>query len=164
MARTRDYAAVSRSITTITGSRQNRMDVFADALWRHTHETGVSWCGFYTAEEGDTGMRLGPSRNSPACDPIALTGLCGKSWLEKTPIVAVDLSNLAGKVIKCDPRDLSEVIVPCFDHDGSCWGVLDLDSHERHTFTDHDALELHRLLIVSGLSWDGHAMRRVKHL
>ena len=159
----RDYDAIARSLRGITGSRRARMEMVADALWRHLSDKGVSWCGFYTAEEGDEEMVLGPCRNSPACSPIALTGLCGRSWLDKAPIVAVDLGNLSGRVIKCDPRDQSEVVVPLFDQDGSCWGVLDLDSHERNSFGDSDAKELHKLMIICGLSWDGHAERRVKH-
>jgi len=139
------------------------MEVVAEALWRHLSEKGVSWCGFYTPSEGDEGMTLGACRNSPACSPIALNGLCGRSWLDKAPIIANDLTNLGDRVIKCDPRDLSEVVVPLFDQDGSCWGVLDLDSHERNSFLDSDAHQLHKLMIICGLSWDGHAERRVKH-
>lgn len=160
----RDYQAISRSLAGITGSRVNRMEVAVEALWQHLSDKGVSWVGFYTAGAGDEEMILGPCRNTPACSPIALTGLCGKSWLEKTPIVAGDLTNLGGRVIKCDPRDLSEVVVPMFNSDGSCWGVLDLDSHDRNSFSDADARALDRLMIAAGLSWDGHAERRVKHL
>jgi len=160
----RDYGAISRSLSGVSGSRANRMEQAVDALWRHLQDKGVSWVGFYTAGAGDQEMILGPCRDRPACSPIALTGLCGKAWLEKTPIVAADLANLGGRVIRCDPRDLSEVVVPMFDADGSCWGVLDLDSHERGSFTDADARALDHLAIAAGLSWDGHAERRIKHL
>ncbi len=159
----RDYGAIARSLRGVAGSRANRMEVVADTLWRHLHDKDVSWCGFYTASEGDEEMILGACRNSPACSPIALSGICGRSWLDKAPIVAADLSNLGDRVIKCDPRDLSEVVVPLFDQDGTCWGVLDLDSHDRNSFNDSDAKELHKLMIICGLSWDGHAERRVKH-
>ncbi len=159
----RDYPAIARSLRYIKGTRQRRMEDVADALWRHLNDAGVSWCGFYTAQKGDEEMVLGPCRDTPACSPIALSGLCGQSWLSKAPIIANDLSNLGDRVIKCDPRDLSEVVVPLFDQEGSCWGVLDLDSHERNSFLDNDAKELRQLMILSGLSWDGHAERRVKH-
>ncbi len=159
----RDYAAISRSLSGVSGSRANRMEIVADALWRHLCEKGVSWAGFYTAEAGDEQMILGPCRDKPACSPIGLNGLCGRSWLDRCPIVATDLTNLGDRVIKCDPRDLSEVVVPMFDSEGACWGVLDLDSHERGSFTDADARALDRLTIAAGLNWDGHAERRVKH-
>ncbi len=160
----RDYGAISRSLSGVTGLRANRMEVVADALWRHLSDKGVSWVGFYTAGPGDDQMILGPCRDSPACSPIALNGLCGRSWLDKAPIVAADLGVMGDKVIRCDPRDLSEVVVPMFDSEGVCWGVLDLDSHERASFTDADARALDRLTIAAGLNWDGHAERRIKHL
>ena len=36
---------------------------------------------------------------------------------------------------------------------GACYGVLDLDSFERSAFSEHDLLNLRRLMESTGLSW-----------
>jgi len=43
-------------------------------------------------------------------------------------------------------------VIPLFDADGRCWGVLDLDSFTRGAFTMHDADALHECLAAAGLT------------
>lgn len=151
----RDYAAIARDAAAAIRpgmARRERMGALIDVLWRHLHPTGVSWIGFYTREPGADEMLLGPRRDKPACSPIGMHGACGRSCLDRTGLVVPDVASLGEGYIACDPRDLSEVVVPCLDADGGCWGVLDADSFERDAFTEHDARELARILDATGLT------------
>lgn len=151
-------------------TRDERMTAAVDALWERLSLTGLSWVGFYIfvprcilredggimgGEEGgaaDNGLVLGPCRDKPACSPIGLNGACGRSYLSKRSLVVTDVAHLGARYIACDPRDRSEVVVPCFNADGTVWGVLDADSFEVNAFGERDAEELARLLHAWGLS------------
>ena len=74
-----------------------------------------------------------------------------------TGLKLADVANLGAGYIACDPRDKSEVVVPCFDDDGSCWGVLDADSYDVRAFSEDDALALVAVLEDAGLSKRGVA-------
>ena len=126
------------------------MDLAVDRLWSHLHTTGISWLGFYARAGKD--MVLLARRDKPACSPIGLHGVCGRACLERTSIVVTDVANLGDAYVACDPRDLSELVIPMFDRDGTCWGVFDADSFQRDSFTTHDAHELHSLFCAIGLT------------
>jgi GAF domain-containing protein len=66
--------------------------------------------------------------------------------------VVHDVWELGESYVTCDPRDRSEVVVPLIDKDGSCWAVLDLDSHEVGAFTEADAQGLTSALRAAGLA------------
>ena len=149
----RDYEPIALALSHASGARARRMRDVADVLWRFLKDHGVSWVGFYTISEDASEMELGPSRDSPACNPIALHGACGKTWRTKRPMIVHDVTNLGPDYVACDPRDLSELVIPMFERDGSCWGVLDLDSRERNAFSEIDLIELRRIMESVGLSW-----------
>jgi GAF domain-containing protein len=81
--------------------------------------------------------------------------MCGRSYREALPIVVRDVAELEGGYIACDPRDRSEVVVPCFDDQGKVYAVLDVDGYAPNDFSAHDAERLHDLLVRSGLSSGG---------
>jgi putative methionine-R-sulfoxide reductase with GAF domain len=132
-------------------TRQDRMCAVVDALWARFAGAGYSWVGFYTKAPGEE-MVLGPRRDKPACSPIGLHGMCGLSWRERRAVVVDDVRRLAGHYVACDPRDMAEVVVPMLEPDGSCWGVLDVDSFEIGAFTVADAIGLAGLVERAGLS------------
>ncbi len=143
-----------------SGDRAHRMRSAADALWEALHPLGVSWIGFYEiapennthgAEPGNA-MILGPHRDKPACSPIGLHGACGRSWRQCRAMVVTDVANLGEDYVACDPRDRAELVLPCLDADGSCWGVLDADSYEPRCFDLEDARHLGRFLVAAGLT------------
>jgi putative methionine-R-sulfoxide reductase with GAF domain len=144
----------------IEGDRAARMRAAADALWDALHGVGVSWIGFYEiAREGHTygaeagsAMVLGPHRDKPACSPIGLHGACGRAWRERRTLVVRDVASLGAGYVACDPRDRSELVIPCFDADGACWGVLDADSFEAECFDTGDAAAVHGFLVSAGLT------------
>ena len=97
-------------------------------------------------------MLLHARRDKPACSPIGLQGVCGRAWLEKRPVIVADVATLGEAYIACDPKDRSEVVIPLFEPDGSCWGVLDADSYEVGAFGDLDVGGLTRAVERMGLS------------
>ncbi|MEL6329657.1 MAG: hypothetical protein AAFR38_08345 [Planctomycetota bacterium] len=169
----RDAACASllEAARSISGDRGARMRAFADAYWSafglgSDPSVGgpASWAGFYEiapegnehgAEPGDA-MVLAAHRDKPACSPIGMQGACGRSFLEARSMVVRDVRSLGENYVACDPRDLSEVIVPLFevgaDGVGGCWGVFDVDSFELGAFDESDAALLRRALELAGLS------------
>jgi putative methionine-R-sulfoxide reductase with GAF domain len=102
--------------------------------------------------EGNDELVLGPSRDKPACSPIGLHGACGRAFREKRPLVVRDVVDLGASYVACDPRDRSEVVVPLFEPDGTCWGVLDLDSFDVGSFDRVDVDGLLALLRLGELT------------
>ncbi|MGD2110569.1 MAG: GAF domain-containing protein [Phycisphaerae bacterium] len=147
----RPYAQLADKAATVTGDRSARMKAVVDALWDALHPAGVSWAGFYI-HEGRDDLILGPHRDKPACSPILLHGACGQAFTSREPLVVRDVAELGENYIACDPADRSEVVVPLFDKDGNCWGVLDLDSRDLAAFDDTDVDGLRRVLTAAGLS------------
>ncbi len=131
--------------------RNLRMQKVVDLLWELLHPTGVSWVGFYLHVGGDE-LILGPRRDKPACSPIGLHGACGKAFVSRNPLLVRDVAELGENYIACDPRDRSEVVLPLVNEDDTCWGVLDLDSHEVGAFDESDVAGLRRILRKAGLS------------
>ncbi len=132
--------------------------IIADALWETLRNKGVSWVGFYRFHPGaphESAMTLGPSRNTPACSPIGLHGVCGQALTSRSIRIIHDVADLGEAYVACDPRDKSEIVLPCqagaSDHDAPCWGVLDLDSHEVGAFDESDAQGLIKVLNAAGV-------------
>jgi putative methionine-R-sulfoxide reductase with GAF domain len=98
-----------------------------------------------------TELVLGPSRNTPACSPIGLHGVCGQSFTRSVVRVIRDVRELGPDYIACDPRDRSEVVLPLLGPDGRPFAVLDVDSHEVGRFTDEDARQFRAILHAAGL-------------
>ena len=155
----RDYTSLSADLDARLdpdSSRPDRMRLVIDACWEHLSRTGVSWIGFYTREAGANEMLLGPRRDKPACSPIGLHGACGQACTQKTTLVVTHVRNLGAGYVACDPRDTSELVIPCIDADGSCWGVLDADSFDEGSFTEADAAALGGILERAGLTMHAH--------
>lgn len=130
------------------------MQAFVDCAWDALAPSGVSWIGFYLdvpgAPDGER-LVLGPRRDTPACSPIGLHGACGQCLVSGMPLVVHDVRELGAKYIACDPRDRSELVVPC-RLGGAVWGVLDVDSHAVGCFADADQVAAARALRAWGLS------------
>jgi len=136
----RDYSDLP---TAVCNTLHERMIALVDLLWERFHSQGYSWVGFYMPGQAESGaaageMILGPCRNSPACSPIGLHGMCGLAYLHRRSVLVHDTQTLSDHYIACDPRDRSEVVIPMLDQKGMCVGVLDIDSHQPGAFTTHD--------------------------
>ncbi len=129
------------------------MRLLTDILWDALHQASVSWAGFYLHDPTDPeALILGPRRDKPACSPIGLHGACGQCFLSRQTVIVPDVAALGANYIACDPRDRSELVLPCLGPDGSPWGVLDLDSYDVGAFDQRDADSLTRILEIAGLS------------
>ena len=146
----RPYDKVIRELTR-SGDRQQRMRALVDTLWDALKDTGISWVGFYL-HEGRDDLVLAPHRDKPACSPIGLNGACGRAFRERRPLVVRDVAALGENYIACDPRDRAELVIPLFEADGRCWGVLDLDSFEAGAFGIEDVEGLLGALQAAGLT------------
>lgn len=135
----------------LPAEREARARALVDALWNALCRTRVSWIGVYVFQPPDA-LVLGPARNKPACSPIGLHGACGQALGERRPLIVTDVRRLGPNYIACDPRDLSELVVPLFDPRGDCWAVLDLDSFEVNAFDESDADGIRRVLERFGLA------------
>ena len=152
----RPWSAVERALRGALPAgveRHVRMHAFVRAAWPALAPTGVSWLGFYERDPSDdTRLLLAAREPRPACSPIGLHGACGQCLLAGQPLVVRDVAELGAGYIACDPRDRSEVVVPCLEASGRAWGVLDLDSHDVDSFTPADARALAGMLKMAGLS------------
>ena len=133
------------------GERPERMRAAIGVLWAGLKDTGVSWVGFYLHEAGEE-LVLGPREPKPACSPIGLHGACGQVFASRKPLVVRDVRELGENYVACDPRDQSEVVIPLLDDGGTCWGMLDLDSHDTGSFGPADVTGLQLVLRAAGLT------------
>jgi len=154
MAGTRPYGALAVEARRLSGGWKDREEAFralTELLWEGLCTTGVDWLGFYVPDEGGSALVLAACRPVPACSPIGLHGVCGRAFLEKRAQVVPDVHALGENHIVCDPRNLSEVVVPWLDGGGRCFAVLDLDSRALAAFTDEDARGLEAVLKAASL-------------
>ena len=149
----RDYLAIAAAVSPV-GTRRDRMQSAADAIWDATADLGVSWVGFYLDDPeapDDRRLVLGPHRDGPACSPIGMHGVCGGALVNGRTQIIADVVDRGDAYIACDPRDRAEIAVPMIDAGGVAWGVLDLDSHQVGAFDHDDARGLEIVLAAAGL-------------
>ena len=61
-------------------------------------------------------------------------------------VVVRDVRELGENYIACDPRDLSEIVVPVRARDGRVTGVLDIDSYSVGAFGETDRIALEQFV------------------
>jgi len=99
------------------------MQRLVDALWEVCSRHAFSWVGFYlyapeVVHHQDNAaslpLILGPRRDTPACSPIGLHGVCGQALTGGCIRIVDDIAVLGASYIACDPEDRSEIVLPCF--------------------------------------------------
>ena len=151
----RDYQPVIDAVRGASGNDEARMQRVVDALWDAFAAAGVSWVGFYVADESkpeSERLLLGPRRDKPACSPIGLHGVCGAGYASGATQIVADVRALGESYVACDPRDLSEIVVPIASANGAVTGVLDLDSFDVGSFDESDDEGLRAVLTAAGFS------------
>ncbi|MBU2712631.1 GAF domain-containing protein, partial [Zooshikella harenae] len=68
-------------------------------------------------------------------------GVCGTAVIEAVTQIVTDVHQFPGH-IACDSASLSELVIPLFDKQGNCRGVLDIDSPSLARFDQQDATGL----------------------
>ena len=106
------------------------------------------WTGFYRADEKSNTLVLGPFQGPAACMRIGFgKGVCGSSWKEDRTLVVPDVHEFPGH-IACSSLSQSEIVVPLHGKDGKTIGVLDIDSDQKATFDETDALWLEKIAAI----------------
>ncbi|HEV7700721.1 MAG TPA: GAF domain-containing protein [Pyrinomonadaceae bacterium] len=107
---------------------------------------GFFWVGFYLAR-GDQ-LVLGPFQGPLACTRINFTdGVCGHAYTTRETVIVPNVDEFPGH-IACASESKSEIVVPILAADGSCIGVLDVDSDRLADFSIVDAEGLGRVVKI----------------
>ena len=105
----------------------------------------LNWAGFYLWSQEDQELVLGPFQGKPACLRIKpARGVCGAAYREQRTQRVADVHAFPGH-IACDGDTRSELVIPLM-HQGSCVGVLDLDSPKLERFSENDQTLLEELV------------------
>ena len=89
-------------------------------------------------------MVLGPFQGPVACTRIAKgIGVCGLAWSREQSIVVGNVHEFPGH-IACSAESNSEIVIPLIK-EGSCIGVLDIDSTSYDGFDEVDQFWLEKL-------------------
>ncbi|HUU06403.1 MAG TPA: GAF domain-containing protein [Patescibacteria group bacterium] len=101
------------------------------------------WCGFYRLLDDD--LVVGPYQGPLACQVLAKNkGVCWEAVKRGETIIVADVRLFPGH-IACDPRSLSEIVVPVRDEKGAIVAVLDVDSDKLAQFDEADAAGLQEI-------------------
>lgn len=105
------------------------------------------WTGFYVVDpaKGDE-LVVGPYQGALGCLRIAFgRGVCGKAAASGQTQIVEDVNAFADH-IACDPRSVSEIVVPVWDGAGRLIGVLDVDATVAAAFDRVDAAGLEAIV------------------
>lgn len=112
------------------------------------------WTGFYMLRDGDLVVRC--YQGPVACQVLARDkGVCWAGINSGETIVVGDVHQFPGH-IACDSRSNSEIVVPVRDARGIITGVLDVDSKEKESFDQTDALWLEKIVALVYSAREGH--------
>ena len=141
-----DYSSLNASLRSLVSGVPHRTANLANAaalLWQELDS--INWAGFYLLE--DDLLILGPFQGKPACIEIPLgKGVCGTAAEKNETVVVPNVHEFPGH-IACDSASESEIVIPIHDG-GNLFGVLDIDSPERHRFRDEDKTGLEECVRV----------------
>lgn len=97
-----------------------------------------NWVGFYFKNGNKEELKLGPFSGEPT-EHIIIPygkGICGQTAVSGKTFVVQDVSE-QDNYLACSVETQSEIVVPIFK-DGENIGQIDIDSHDKHPFTDKD--------------------------
>lgn len=102
------------------------------------------WVGFYIEKEGQ--LVLGPFQGPLACTRINFgEGVCGHAYSTRTTVIVPNVDEFPGHIV-CASESRSEIVIPIMRRDGTCFGVLDVDSDRLDDFSQKDADGLGRIV------------------
>ena len=106
---------------------------------------GYDWVGFYRVVASNL-LKIGPYQGGHGCLAIPFDrGVCGAAARQQAIQLVEDVDRFEGH-IACSSSTKSELVIPCFDHDGHLLGVLDIDSDRPNFFKWQDAGQLDQML------------------
>ena len=108
---------------------------------------GVSFAGFYLANEEGNTLYLGPYQGPLACTTIPFSkGVCGHCASIRQTVLVEDVHSFPGH-IACSSLTNSELVVPVLKN-GKTVAVIDLDSNLPSNFTEDDAQALEEVASI----------------
>ena len=111
---------------------------------------GWFWVGFYLVDTRTDELVLAPFQGPLACTRIPFgRGVCGQAWEKGETMVVKDV-NAHPDHIACSSLSQSEIVIPLFDRNRRCFGVLDADSDRLAQFDETDARYLNQLAGLVG--------------
>ncbi|MGV9008776.1 GAF domain-containing protein [Brevundimonas sp.] len=142
------YAEVEAEILAVLDGEPNRVARMATAASMLADAFPVFfWTGFYVVDDSKAEeLVVGPYQGTLGCLRIAFgRGVCGTAAITRQTQIVQDVHAFPGH-IACDPRSVSEIVVPVLDASGQLIAVFDVDATEIAAFDDVDAEALERLL------------------
>ncbi|QEY24176.1 GAF domain-containing protein [Neisseria animalis] len=119
---------------------------------------GWLWIGFYLVDGSNNTLVLGPFQGPLACTRIPHgRGVCGQAWATGETIVVADVHAHPDHVA-CSSLSQSEIVVPLYDGNGNCIGVLDADAAQTAQFDETDAEYLGELARILQPLFDRQAV------
>jgi GAF domain-containing protein len=109
---------------------------------------GHLWTGFYTLDDKNQTLVLGPFQGPLACTRIPLKpiarGVCGAAAATKQIQIVPDVEKFPGH-IACSSASKSEIVLPLI-HDNETQLVLDIDSDKLNSFDEIDSKYLSKVI------------------
>ncbi|MFM7711130.1 MAG: GAF domain-containing protein [Ferruginibacter sp.] len=136
------YEQLLPQIRALMTGEPNRIANLANIAAALKEQFNWLWVGFYLVENDE--LVLGPFQGPIACTRIRYgKGVCGTCWAKKETVIVPDVAQFPGH-IACSSRSKSEIVIPLM-HEGTVWGVLDVDSETMNAFDTIDATYLGQL-------------------
>ena len=102
------------------------------------------WTGYYLLKKGE--LVVDHYQGPIACMKLAKDkGVCWAGINEQKTILVQDVHDFPGH-IACDSRSNSEIVIPLRNQSGEIYGVLDVDSADKNSFDEIDAVYLEKIL------------------
>lgn len=144
------YRELLPQIESVVGGETDLIANLANTAAMLKEAFGWFWVGFYLVDAAKNELVLAPFQGPLACTRIAYgRGVCGQAWAHGETLVVEDV-NAFPDHIACSSLSQSEIVVPLFDSDDLCFGVLDADADQTAQFDEIDARYLNELAKILG--------------
>jgi L-methionine (R)-S-oxide reductase len=111
-----------------------------------------NWIGFYLADQEREELALGPYIGEPT-EHVRIPygkGICGQVAKSRETLIVQDIGKIEN-YLSCSVHVKAEMVVPILK-DGQVVAELDIDSHQRHPFTERDKVYLNGICqLIAGL-------------
>jgi GAF domain-containing protein len=144
-SKTEQYQSLIPQIRGLLEGETNLVANLANVAAALREQFGWFWVGFYLVDKEE--LVLGPFQGPVACTRIRKgRGVCGSSWAQAKTLIVPDVEKFPGH-IACSSLSRSEIVVPLL-HQGTVWGVLDVDSELLDQFSAEDQQFLEEIVAL----------------
>ena len=144
---------IIKSIASLIEIEKSRVANMANISALLMAEADYHWVGFYTVDEENDELVLGPFQGPIACTRLRHgVGVCAKAWDEAETVVVPDVHKFKGHVA-CSSLTNSELVIPV-KVGGKVVAVLDIDSLEFDAFDSEEIEVLERIVSKLEARWE----------